>query len=267
MPSVADLAKEMGIDLATVDHRFVVKLDEHYQGSQNAYSAAERLKKDAEANLVKVQQEQQEINGYIERYGATEAAMAALKANNAAMEASLKTLKSQGFNVDIPAAPVVPGSPAIGGNAPGFDPDKFSSRVGNIMAESFNANNRYMALFGKPIPDDMDNLAGEAARARMSLSQFVAQKYDFAGEERKRSEATAKAHDEEVAAKAVKKFQEEHPVTAGNPELTNGVPSRNFTMYKPRDNAEMKSFAGLSARDKIAQSVSRTRQLLTANQE
>lgn len=262
--TIEELATDLGIDLATANPESVTKVRTYFAEAATQYRTATELKEASEANLRKVQEEQDAINTYIEQYGASEQTNAALRANYAAMEAQLKSLKEQGIPVEIPTAPVSPAAKLPVANT--FDPDKFADRMGSVVSQSIDASNKYLALFGKPMPDGLEMLAAEARQARKSVGQYAAEKYDFAGEEKRKADVAAKAHDESVGAAAVKKYQEDHPNTAGNPFMNPGSESRHPQILKPRDAKDARSFANLSPREKIAQSVARSREAIAANQ-
>ena len=256
--TLQDLASQLGIEVSTLKPEGVTYLNNYVSEAETKLQNATQAQKDAEAKLEAVKNEQAVIDQNIAAFGMTEANVAALKANNAAMEASLKALKEQGFDVKIPEAPKAETKTE-------FDPNGFRADVNRTLIEGFNVNNRYQRLFGKALPDDVDALAREASQARMPFSQYVAQKYDFAGEEKRQQDAATKTHDEQIAAAAIKKYQEEHPVTAGNPDLQRGVASRHPQIIRQREGTEHKQFANLPARQKIAQSVARTRAALATN--
>lgn len=264
MPTIAELATELGLDVSTFKPDAVAKWNGYLTDADTQYQTAKQLQVASEANLRKVQEEQDAINTYIDQYGTSETTNAALRANNAAMEATLKSLKEQGIAVDLPTPVAQPTNNKPVANA--FDADKFRTQVGSTMAQGFNLNNKFQTLFGKPLPDDIEVLASEAQSARKPLYQYAAEKYDFAGEEKRKSEAASKAHDESVAAAAVNKYKEENPNTSGNPFQTPGGDSRYPQILKPRDAKDLKSFANLSPREKIAQSVARSREAISANQ-
>ena len=256
--TLQDLASQLGIEVSTLKPEGVTYLNNYVSEAETKLSNATQAQKDAETKLEAVKNEQRVIDENIASFGMTEANVAALKANNAAMEASLKALKEQGFDVKIPEAPKANATKTE------FDPNGFRADVNRTLIEGFNVNNRYQRLFGKALPDDVDALAREASQARMPFSQYVAQKYDFAGEEKRQQDAATKAHDEQIAASAIKKYQEEHPVTSGNPDLQRGVASRHPLIARPQT-GDQKQFANLSARQKIAQSVGRTAAALASN--
>jgi hypothetical protein len=252
------LAQELGIDPATLTAKgdVVAKWNGYLSEADTKYTSATAAQRDAEAKLVAVQNEQEVIEKSIADFGMTEASIAALRANNAAMEASLKVLKEQGFDVKIPEAPVAPIS-----KTNEFDPNAFRNDVNSTLVQGFNVMNRYQRLFGQPMPDDIDALAREAGQARKPFQQYVSEKYDFGGQEKKIQAETLAKQQAEWGAQAVAKYKEENPITAGNPEFARGRSSQHPQVVRERPEAA-KGFANLSTREKIAQSVSRTRQVL-----
>lgn len=248
------LAQELGIDVATLKPEAVAKWNGYLTEADTKYISATQAQKDADAKLAAVKNEQKVIDDNIAAFGLTESNVIALRANNAAMEATLKELKAQGLDVKIPEAPTVP-------KPNEFNPDTFRQDVNNSLILGFDMNNRYQRLYGTAMPDDLSVLIREAQQVRKPLTQYVAEKYDFAGKETALKTEAQTKRDAEVAAAAVKKYQEEHPVTQGNPELQRGVASRYPTMPK-REAGDNKNFANMSARQKIAASVGRTRQAL-----
>ena len=160
--TLTDLASELGIEVSTLQSKpdVVAKWNGYLSEADTKYTQATNAQKDAETKLEAVKNEQRVIDENIASFGMTEANVAALRANNAAMEASLKALKEQGFDVKIPEAPKAETKTE-------FDPNGFRADVNRTLIEGFNVNNRYQRLFGKALPDDVDALAREASRARM----------------------------------------------------------------------------------------------------
>jgi hypothetical protein len=265
MPTIAELATELGLDASTFKPEAVAKWNTYFTDADAQYKTAKELKDASEHNLRQVTQEQNAINEYIEQYGASETATAALRANNAAMEAQLKALKEQGIAVTVPD-PIAPTNPTKPANV--FDENKFRGQVSNVLSQSINLNNRYQTLYGKPLPDDIDALADQASKAGKQLFQYAAEKYDFAGEEKRKSDATKKAEIDAAVAAGVKKYQDEHPNVAGNPFMNGGGDSRNpQILRRGHDSKDLKEYANLTPREKIARSISNSRELLAANQQ
>lgn len=261
--TLEELAKETGVDLAVLAPTFISKANEFLTAADAQYKTAKELKEAAETNLRKVQEEQDAINAQIAAFGSSEQTTLALQANYAAMEAQLKSLKEQGIQVNIPeplkAAPTT--------QQPAFDPQKFRNDSNLALLRGLDITNEFQRIFNKPLPVSLESLAQEAAAARQPFNRdFVAKKYDFAGEQKRQADEAAKKHDEEIAAAAVKKFQEEHPRTDANPMLRGGVESQASKIIKPRDAKDQRSYAGMPELNRIANSVARTRAAIAANQ-
>lgn len=244
MPTVAELAQEMGIDLSTVPANFVSKLDGMYSESQQNFSLAKR--------------EREQTSEYIANYATQTSRAAAVEAENAGLRATLTTLKEKGIEVTIPAAPS--GAPK---NPASFDPQGFKGEVGFMLGQAIDASNAYLRLYGKPLPESIEALASEANGRRMKPYDWAAQKYGFADKEKEQKTAEQKAHDDAVSAAAVEKYKAEHPVTTGNPDLQHGRDSRSPTLPKPLQGQDLANFANLPARERIAQSIARSRQIAT----
>jgi hypothetical protein len=252
-------ASEFGIDPATLQSKpeAFAKWNGYLSEADTKYTSATQAQKEAQAALDAVKAEQAAIDDKIKSFSLTEAEVDSLRANYAALEAQAKALKAQGYNLTIPDTPVKH-EPAA------FDPNKFQNDVNSTLVQGFNVMNRYQRLFGKALPDDLDALAREAGARRMPFTDYVAQKYDFAGEEKRQQEASTKKREDEIRAEAVKKYQEEHPVTAGNPELLRGGESRFPELAKrPAQKSAHENYGGSPAQ-RIARSVRRSLEGLAA---
>ena len=259
MPTVAELAAELGIDAASLKPEVVTKWNGYLTDADKKYTDSTALAAQAQANLTRVQEEQDAINKHIEQYGENESSNAALRANYAAMEAQLKTLKESGMNVNLPAA--LPAATTAKGPA-SFDADKFRGAVSSTIADITDLNNRHLLLTGQPMPDRSERIAEEARKAGKSLYDYGAQKYDFAGIELRKNQEKAAAHDAEVAAKAVKEFREKNPNMTGNPDAMAGAESRFGSIAGPRKTVDIGKFANMSPREKIAASVRASREAI-----
>lgn len=241
MPTVLELLKSAGIaddvaaglpkEVVTALTGYVADADTKLQTAATESTKAEEARRQAEL-------ERQEINNYVENYGTSLTKMASVEAKNQALVSYIKTLKDKGFDIPVelmagdPAAkPVVPGSPAVGGNV--FDPVKFRGEVGVVMSEFLDSNNEHIRLYGTPIPDNSTALAEEATRARKPIGQYIGEKYGFATK-RKENETAAfnKRVDDrakEIDADRQRRIAEE---TGSNPNLRTGESSRNSFVPK-----------------------------------
>src|ERR1700726_4937254 len=180
MASVAEILKTAGITeevAAGLPKEVVSALTGYVAEADTKLSTATQEAQKAEEARRQAELERVEINKYVEEYGNSLTKTASVEAENKALKTYLESLKGQGFEVNLPteAKPVVPGSPAIGGNA--VDENKILGRVGSVLSQWLDANNEHIRLYGVPIPDNSTEVAEEAARARKPVGVYLAEKY------------------------------------------------------------------------------------------
>ena len=261
--TLEELASDLGLDVATIDPAKKAKVTAYLTEADSKYASASQAQKDAQTALDAVKNEQAAIDDRIRSFSVSEAELDGLKARYAGlqgraalMEGQLKSFKTGGYNVDIPPAIVDP-------TPPPFDPNRFQSDVNNTLVSVFNVMNRYSRLYGKAMPDDADALAREAKAHNMHFTDWAAQKYDFQGEEKRQSEKATQADKDAYATVKVKEYQDAHPVTAGNHELTPGGASRFPELAKRPVPQKHENFGGSPAQ-RIARSVKRSLEGLAA---
>jgi hypothetical protein len=234
MPTVQELLKTSGLTdevIAGLPKEAVaafggILTDAETKVSTAAQQAAEAAELRRQAEL-----DRKDIQKYVDDYSASLNDQGSLKAKYDAVVAYVDSLKAQGFDAKLPvdvapsSKPIVPGSPAIGGNA--VDEGKILGRVGNVMSQWLDANNEHIRLYGVPVPDPSTNIAEEAARARKPVGEYMAEKYKF----RERQAAKEKeSYDARVAADVKAKVNEQLRVEAekrgSNPNLRSGESSR-----------------------------------------
>lgn len=261
MPTLAELANELGIDPAVLSAKgdVVTKWNGYLSGADTKYQDATRAQKEAVDKLEQAKREQQVINEQIAKFGMDEARMIELETAIAVRDAALAKVKASGLNVDMSGFP-----PPTASTPP--DPTKaLTDKVTqgfSLYAQALKTQNTYQNIFGKPFSDDIEALSNEAQQNRMSLFDYAAKKYDFTGEQSKRQKAAQEAHDADVSAKAVSKYREDHPEI---PLGQRGVASRHPQIVKPRDAQTDKTFRNLPAKERIAQSVARSRAALAGS--
>lgn len=253
-------AQEFGIDPATLQAKpdAFAKWNGYLTEADGKYSAATKAQQEAQTTLDAVKAEQAAINDRIASFNLTENEVMRLKANYAALEAQAKALKAEGLNLTIPE-PIATAA---------VDPaEKFRGEVkGSLstMGQILKVTTKYQQVFGKPLPDDLDKLYDEAVANRMSVEAWAAKKYDWSAEEAKQSAARTAAREAEVGAAAVKKYQEEHPVVAGNPDQRQGGASLFPELGKrPAPKDAHANFGGTPAQ-RIVRSVKRSLEGLAA---
>lgn len=248
MPSLAELAQELGIPAETLASKadVVQKWDGYFSSADSKIADATKKLEDAQAL-------QRTIDDQIATFGINESTNIQLQANLAAIKAAKETLEQAGVKLDLK----LPEPTKVDADA------MFRENVVKgftQMGQAMSVQNRYYQVFGKPMPDDPVSLSDEAARNRMSLSDYAEKKYGFQSELQRKSEAELQAKINAGVADGVKKWQEEHPSVAGHPEMNGGLPSNFPKMPAPRDAKDLRSFAGMTAREKIQSAMERANQ-------
>lgn len=213
---------------------------------------------DAQKQLEDAQALQRVINDTILTSGLTEANVAQLQANNAALKSALEArdaaiaqIKQAGFSgLEVPELP-----PVNTTNAPEKDPVKELQenimRGIGVMGETMNEMNRYQRIFGAAVPEDPATIADRATKSRMSVRDYMEQTYKMS----EREKANAKAAEDKKIADMKTKWEEEykaaHPITTGHPELGSGVPSNYPNIPKPSNSQGVREMAGKSPMEKI----------------
>lgn len=264
MATVAEVLKSAGIaddvaaglpkEVVAALGGFVAEADTKLSTAAQKATEAEEARRQSELNKKDIQDRVDEYIESLNKVGSLEAQLAA----NAAY---FKKLKDQGFDVPEGSVtepgdgrkPVVPGSPAIGGNA--VDEGKIISRVrgevGSVFSQYIDANNEHMRLYGYPIPESSSDIAEEAARARKPVGAFVAEKYNF---KQKHAEKAKADYDARVAADVKAGVEEERRKDAekngSNPNLRSGESSRSSFVPKIKGEEFHKSDGNLPRRER-----------------
>ncbi len=249
MATLSELETELGLAPGTLTAKpeVATKWNGLLTDGETKLAAAQKALTDAQ-NLQRV------IDENIEKNGLNETNIAQLRASNAAMAAALAEVKKAGFTgITIPEFAVT--APA---NANPLEELKTLIVKGfTTSSQAMDVANRYFRVFGKAMPDNPTALADEAAKHRLDVATYAEQKYGFAAAEQKlQAEATAK-RETEIAERAVAKWKEDNPSTVGNAHLQPGVPSDYPAIPKPREGASVREFAGMTARQKIENSMKR----------
>ena len=253
MPTLRELETELGLAEGTLTGKADVAAK--YDTLLSEGATAQTKMAEAQAALKTAQDTEKVIDDNIRNFGLTEATVADLKASNAALQAAnsaylaaMNELKTQGFSLEGVNLPTPPAAAT---------PDPLKSLADNVAAsqsalvQAINVSNQYARVFGKPMPDDLNTLAKEAAERRLPVNTYAEQKYGFAAEEQKQQAAKTAAREAEVAAAAVKKYQEEHPNTTGNPNLTPGGPSNYPTLPPKMESNKVREFANMTPKQKM----------------
>lgn len=252
--------EEILTDLGIAPEAYAGKADA-LKGWNGKISASETA---AEKKLADAQALDRVINDNIANFGMNETNIAELRANNAAMKAALEEVKKSGFSgINIPDLPRT--------GATDLDPNKqFQDNVTRgfaQMGQAMNAINRYYRVMGQPLPEDPTQLADNAARARLTVDQYVEQTYKLGDAERTKTAAASQKAMDEYAEKKLTEYKEKNPSVAGHPELNGGMPSNYPAMPKPRESKDIRSFSSMSTRDKIQSAMTRATEAAASRQQ
>lgn len=233
MPSIAELLAAANVKdevIKGLPAEVVTVIEGHLTSAANSLTEANRLKALAD-------QGQKEIDEYVVKYGEDLNALASARAQVAGYEAALGKLKADGINIPVfpsPAGgqPVVPGSPAMGGNAP-VDANQIFRTSAAFAAQGIDASNEYLRLFGSPMPDTIESLATEAQANRMTPAKWAEHKYKFAEKrETKSKEEEQKKLDSYATQKVEEDRRKRAEASGSNPNLVQGGTSRNSVVRK-----------------------------------
>jgi hypothetical protein len=248
MPTVAEVLKQSGLtdeQIAAIDAKVLSGLGGVLTTAEQAKADAAATAAKAEADRVatekaaadaKAAQDAAELsqrsvkefwdNTYNPGIAAWEKERAALAktASDAAAEAAFYKTQRESYlktlNIDPSSAPVftpptvVPPTvdPAKTPGTPTFvDPNVVVSRVGDGMYGVMNIMHKYSTLYnGQPLPISPSDLIKQADALKLSPMDYAARTFKFAEKEEEIRQAAAKAHDADIAAKAVAEKDEAH---------------------------------------------------------
>jgi hypothetical protein len=251
-----DVAAGLAPDVVKALTGFVTDADAKLSTAAQEAEKATELRRQAELD-------KNEVRDYVEKYGTSLTEMASVEAKNKALVTYLESLKEQGFDIKLPevvaAKPVVPGSPANGGNA--LDEGKILGRVGDVMGQYLDANNEHIRLFGVPLPDSSLLLGEEAARARKPIGQYIAEKYKFKDRQTAREqESFDKRVADAVKQQVEAERQKDAEARGSNPALRAGETSRNSFVPKIKSDEFHKSDGNMPVRERHRRMLDRIHQ-------
>jgi len=264
--TVAELLKQAGIAdevAAGLPKEVVTALTGYVSEADTKLSTAAEEARKAEEARRQIELERKDIDKYVHEFGTTVVEKAEAEARANAAEAYLKSLKTQGFDIKYPGLeenkdgkkPIVPGSPAEGGNA--VSESSILGKVGTVMEQWLDANNEHMRLYGVPIPDGSRSVADEAARARVPLGTYIEQKYKFADARKSKQDKEYQARvDADVAKKVEEHKRAEAERLGNNPNLRAGESSRQPVLPKIKTEDFHKSDGNQSRRERMQRMIS-----------
>lgn len=124
-------------------------------------------------------------------------------------------------------ANTVPGSP---------DFKEFEAKVVGGMGTIADVQWKYRTLYGKEMPDAPTALGAEAGSQRMSMADWAAKKYDFAGRERTIADEATKANRDAIRKEAIEERDKYWAERGGsNPNVRQAETSRYAEVRKAVD--------------------------------
>lgn len=146
----------------------------------------------------------------------------------------------------------VPGSPSL---------QELEGRLGNAFATMSDLQWKFRSLNdGREMPDSPSALAAEASAQRMTLVDYAAKKYDFAGKEEKRRADEQKKHDDAIRAETRTEIEKKYAEQGGqNPNVRQAQTSRYTEIKKAVADGEFVNPLTLSREQRHAQTAAMIR--------
>ena len=262
--TVEQLMQEFKVE--GLDDKFVTALRSEITEAHTQLSTATQLKTEAEQARAAAAAERQRIDQAILEMGDGSLNASRLKAQNKVMKAALDSLKEDGLSIDLPEDlfKETPDPEPKAGAVPKEMEDSLAVMGQAIAAADIAA--RYVGIYGKPLPMDMQTLVTSAQRAGKTVQAFADEKFGLTAEMNKRSEADEQARIKKYREEAVEEYKAKHPVTRENPFMNTGRESvfANMPKVQRDDPSKTRSQAGMSDMEKLRRSQEHGRQMLAA---
>ena len=252
--TVEELMAELGVTVDPAKAGVLKTWNEKFSAME---SDSQTKLADAQRQLQDAQGLQRVIDESIRTSGLTEANIAQLQANNAALTAALSSrdaaieeIRKAGFT-----GLSIPELTKVNQGAPAKDPVKqleetIMNGIG-MMGQTMNEMNRYQRVFGEAVPEDPAMIADRAMKSRLSVHDYMEQTYKVTAKEQEKQQAAEAKRIDGLKAKWEEDYKAAHPVTNGHPELGSGVPSNYPNIPKPSDAAGVREMSGKSPMEKI----------------
>jgi hypothetical protein len=260
--TVEQLMQEFKIE--GLDDNFVKALRTEVSEAHTALTQATTLKTEAEQAREAAKAERARIDQAILDMGDGSLNTTRLKAQNKALRAVVDSLKEDGLSIDLPDD--------IFKETPEPDPAKggVSKELSNqfaLMGQAIAAADiaaRYVGIYGKPMPMDMQTLVSSAQRAGKTVQQFADQEFKLSDKMKEQSTAAETARTAQMKKEWEEEYKKAHPITNESPFMRPGASSRFTEMpkIKREDPSQTRTTAGLSDMEKLRRSQEHGRQML-----
>lgn len=264
--TVEQLMQEFKIE--GLDDKFVAAVRGEIADAHAQLTQAQSLKTEAEQAKAAAVAERARMDQAIADMGDGSLNATKLKAQNKALRAVVESLKEDGLSIDglddiLKETPEP--QPQNGNGALPKELNDRLSLVGQAVAAADIAA-RYVGIYGKPLPVDMQTLVASAQRAGKTVQQYADEQWGLTAEMKKRSDASTEAEREQLRKEGEERYKKAHPVTTENPLMRPGLSSRfaDLPKLKRDDPGQMRQTAGLSDMEKLRRSQEHGRQMLAA---
>ncbi len=273
-PTVEEILKASGLSdeqIKALDAKIVSGFTTVLTTATTAQQQAAQAKEDADRTL-RAQKEmlEKEINPALDTWATEKANLEAQTAfyrtqNEQARASGFIPKEAPGFTPPAADAAVSRGTDGryVAGNNPVPGSPQFVSveeankRLYQGLNETTWAMNKHLALFGKPMPDELSTLLKEASEQHMEFRPYVDRKYNFSAKEKEMQEKAQKDHDDAIVKATEQRLNKEFAERGGNNPALRGAEASQFSTVK-------QAVAAGQAKDPLTMSASE-RHLQTRN--
>lgn len=248
-----------------LDDKFVSALRSEVSEAHNALTQATTLKSEAEQAKAAAQAERERIDKAILEMGDGSLNATRLKAQNKAYKAIVDSLKEDGLSIDLPED-IFKEAPEVKNEPESKLPKQFADQM-TLMGQAIAAADiaaRYVGIYGKPFPEDMQTFVTRAQRSGKTVQQLAESDYKLSEELKKRGDAAEQARVAQMKKEWEEEYKKSHPEIKENPFMRTGVdsPFAHMPKIKREDPSSTQKVAGMSDMEKLRRAQEHGRQML-----
>lgn len=248
-----------------LDDKFVSALRSEVSEAHNALTHATTLKAEAEQARAAAAAERAKIDAAILEMGDGSLNTSRMKAQNKALRAVVDSLKEDGLSIDLPED-LFKEAPEVKNEPEAKLPKQFSDQMA-LMGQAIAAADiaaRYVGIYGKPFPEDMQTFVTRAQRSGKTVQQLAESDYRLSEEIKKRGDAAEQARVVQMKKEWEEEYKKSHPEIKENPFMRTGAdsPFAHMPKLKREDPANTQRTAGMSDIEKLRKAQEHGRQML-----
>ena len=261
--TVEQLIAEFKVE--NLDQNFLNALRSEITEAHSQLATATNLKTEAERAKAEAIAERARIDKAILEMGDGTLNATRLKAQNKAYKAIVDSLKEDGLSIDLPED-IFKETPEAQPNATGGIPKEMKDQlalVGQAIAAADVAA-RYVGIYGKPIPMDMQTMVTTAQRMGKPVQQWADETFHLTDEMKKRNDAAEAQRLADLQKQWEADYKKAHPVVRENHDLRPGLESRfaDLPKIKREEPSKTREYAGLSDMEKLRRSKEHAREMI-----